>query len=197
MWGIIWRQVLIHTIGRVFSELGDRLLAEVTKRKRDRVYSNWKRPRNLAVLTALSFTLCGCSVVQTVSDWYNGATEETVEAVSEAYDSTAEQAFIKNSPRLGGYAFPTDKEPTITIEEWKIDGKIVFSCPEFTNMKLPEHYGSCVITTDGNKTDDHMSGYMYHDSRWNKHYGDNLKSFIVVIYQDNGTIAAYSQVVTV
>lgn len=141
----------------------------------------------------LEFTVLPKLFSKLTDRWFGKDKEET-EPATPVYDSYNEQALLSKSPRKGSLRIPEGLEPSIDVTSYDKHGDIAFTTETLSGGKVPEKHGFNVITSDGTHTDDHLGGYHWQDSRWNKHYGENLKQFMVVLFHDKKGIIEYSKV---
>ncbi len=106
------------------------------------------------------------------------------------------RAMLARSPRFGNLSIPDKLDPKIRITSCDINGNIEFEIPGFKAGRLPDGYTSNVITSDGDRVDDHFAGEAaFHDSRWNKHFGERIKAYMVALKSNkDGKLVAYSEV---
>lgn len=146
------------------------------------------------LMRILEFTVLPKLINKLTDRWFGDKIEPATPTTA-VVNNSKEQELLSKSPRKGSLRIPEGLEPSISVVKYDIRGKIEFTSASLpVNKKVPSGYGFDVITSNGNHTDDHLGGYHYQDSRWNKHYGDNLKQFMVVLFHDKEGIKEYSRV---
>jgi hypothetical protein len=167
----------------------------------------------LIFILPVSLSIQGCDAAKKLyvktyeyvhqDELFQTATEDTAITKEElVYDCSKEQAIIAGSKRLKNIKIPSGMQPLIVIDETNIEGKIVYSTPYGEHAPDGCEYFHLTqgkpgqLSLEGAVTGDSVTGWYYKDSRWNKHFGKDVSSVVVVLVKDRSEILAYSKVKT-